>query len=200
MTSMQVPIEFSKPLLLGSSNLGKLAEISCFASQLGFSVVGLNASEFTALGEPPRVAEVADSYEGNALLKARAYARHYARSCLADDTGLEIPMLGDLPGIHTARWGLARVMREVRGMRCVPARFVCAMAYVEPSGRSVVTHGVVEGYLRDMALPTGGEKPLPFGDFFFPQNSQAPIGYLVSKGFTGSHRFRALAALVTALS
>lgn len=194
------PLEFSKPLLLGTSNLGKLSEISQFAHRLGFSVVGLNDPELNACAPAPEVPEVAGSYAGNAVLKAVAYAQHFGRPCLADDTGLEIPMLGDLPGVHTARWGLARVLEEVGVFREVSARFVCAMAYCDVSGRTVVTHGTLEGELRDMVLPSDGMKPLPFGDFFFPTGSSEPIGVLVRKGFEGSHRFKALATLKRVLS
>jgi len=191
---------FSKPLLLGTTNLGKLSEITRFASRLGFTVIGLTDSAVAEKGPAPHVPEVADSYAGNAALKALAYASHFERPCLADDTGLEIEMLMGLPGIHTARWGLSRVIDEVGIARRVPARFVCAMAYVEPSGRSVVTHGVIEGELRDMRVPDGSAKPLPFGDFFFLNGFSDPIGKLVGNGFEGSHRFQALANLVRVLS
>jgi len=191
---------FSTPLLLGTSNMGKLSEITGFASRLGFTVIGLSDPAVAERGPVPYVAEVADSYVGNAVLKAAAYSRHFERPCLADDTGLEIEMLFGLPGIHTARWGLTRVIEEVGTVRRVPARFVCAMAYVEPSGRSVVTHGMIEGELRDMRVPEGSAKPLPFGDYFYPTGSSDSIGKLVSSGFEGSHRFKALANLARVLA
>ena len=194
------PGELSKPLLLGTSNPGKSREIGVFANQLGFSVADLADPDLVPWGLPPAVPEVADSYAGNALLKARAYSRHFGRPCLADDTGLEIALLGDLPGIHTARWGLSRVIEEVGALRRVCSRFVCAMAYVEPCGRSIVTHGILEGELRDMVLPTTGSKPLPFGDFFYPTGFDQPLSLLVAQGFQGSHRFQALAGLMRVLS
>lgn len=192
--------EFSKPLLFGTSNLGKLSEVRIFAGGLGFSVIGLDAPEITGTGSVPEVAEVASTYAGNAVIKALAYAKYFGRPCLADDTGIEIAMLSDLPGVHTARWGLSRVIDEVGILRTVATRFVCAMAYAEPSGRTVVTHGTLEGELRDMVLPADGVKPLPFGEFFFPKGSPYPLAYLVGNGYEGSHRFRALASLVRVLS
>ena len=195
-----LPPELSQPLLLGTSNSGKLFEITRFACRLGFEVTGLSDPQLAAKGPPPEISEVADTYAGNAYLKGMAYAKHFSRPCLADDTGLEIPLLGYLPGIYTARWGLARVVKETGAARCVSARFVCAMAFVEPSGRHIVTHGTIEGELRDMSVPAGTSKPLPFGDFFYPFGSSEPLGKLVGNGFEGSHRFQALAALVRALS
>lgn len=196
-----VPLEFSRPILVGTSNGGKLAEITRFAERLGFHVLGLTDPRLSGRAAPPTVPEVALSYAGNALLKGIAYAKHFGRPCLADDTGLEIHDLHGLPGVHTARWGLPRVIEEV-GDRGGPisARFVCAMAYVEPSGRSVVAHGVLHGELRGMALPLGEAKPLPFGDFFFPLGHSEPLGALIKEGFERSHRFLALETLARVLA
>ncbi len=195
-----VPVEFSRPILVGTSNRGKLAEITRFAERLGFDVFPLTDPRLSGCGTPPTVAEVALSYAGNALLKGKAYAKHFERPCLADDTGLEIHDLHGLPGIHTARWGLARVIEDVGIRDTIPARFVCAMAYVQPSGRSVVAHGVLHGELRGMALPLGEAKPLPFGDFFFPLGHSEPLGALIKKGFERSHRFIALETLARVLT
>jgi XTP/dITP diphosphohydrolase len=195
-----VPVELSHPILVGTSNSGKLAEITRFAERLGFQVFGLTDPRLNGCAAPSTVAEVALSYAGNALLKGVAYAKHFGRPCLADDTGLEICDLHGLPGVHTARWGLPRVIEEIGVRDKIPARFVCAMAYVEPSGRSVVAHGVIVGELRGMAVPPGEVKPLPFGDFFFPLGHSEPLGALVENGFERSHRFLALETLARVLA
>jgi XTP/dITP diphosphohydrolase len=194
------PVEFLHPILVGTSNSGKLAEITQFAERLGFNVFGLADPRLKSCGAPPTIPEVALSYAGNALLKGRAYAKHFGRPCLTDDTGLEIDDLHGLPGVHTARWGLPRVIAEVGVRDTIPARFVCAMAYVEPSGRSVVAHGVIVGELRGMAVPPGEAKPLPFGDFFFPLGYSEPLGALVKSGLDRSHRFIALETLARVLA
>lgn len=195
-----VPVELSHPILVGTSNSGKLAEITRFAERLGFQVFGLTDPRLNGCAAPPTVAEVSLSYAGNALLKGVAYAKHFGRPCLADDTGLEICDLHGLPGVHTARWGLPRVVEAVGTRDKIPARFVCAMAYVEPSGRSVVAHGVIVGELRGMAVPLGEAKPLPFGDFFFPLRHSEPLSALVKNGFDRSHRFLALETLARVLA
>lgn len=195
-----LPKEFSQPLLLGTSNKGKLAEISAFAARLGFAVVGLSDPSLASVGPIPHVAEVATSYEGNAEGKGLVYARWGGRACLTDDTGIEIPMLGDLPGVYTAPWGAQRVQDALGIHRIVPARFVCCMVYTEPSGRTVSATGVAEGELRNLVVKDANN-PLPFSKFFFPHGSEHPLSDLVEKGhYEGSHRARALKALVTALS
>ena len=195
-----VPVELSHPILVGTSNSGKLAEITRFAERLGFQVFGLTDPRLNGCAAPPTVAEVSLSYAGNALLKGVAYAKHFGRPCLADDTGLEISDLHGLPGVHTARWGLPRVVEAVGTRGKIPARFVCAMAYVEPSGRSVVAHGLIAGELRGMAVPLGEAKPLPFGDFFFPLRHSEPLSALVKNGFDRSHRSLALETLARVLA
>ena len=194
------PKEFSQPLLLGTSNKGKLAEISSFAARLGLSVIGLSDPSLAGAGAIPYVPEVASTYEGNAEGKGLAYARWSGRPCLTDDTGLEIPMLGDLPGVYTAPWGPRRVQEALGIHRVVPARFVCCMVYTEPSGRAVRARGVARGELRDLAVKDESN-PLPFSKFFFPFGSEEPLSDLVAKGhYEASHRARALKALFTALS
>lgn len=195
-----LPKEFAQSLLLATSNKGKLAEISAFAARLGFTVVGLSDPSLAGIGAVPHVAEVATSYGGNAEGKGQAYARWSGRPCLTDDTGIEIPMLGDLPGVYTALWGPQRVQDALGIHRVVPARFVCCMVYTEPSGRTVSATGVVEGELRNL-VAKGANNPLPFSKFFFPLGSDAPLSDLIEKGhYEWSHRARALNSLVAALS
>lgn len=191
--------ELSAPILLGTSNKGKLSEISAFARRLGFDVFGLHDLRLSALGDPPSVAETAGSYEGNARLKAIAYSRWAGRSCIADDTGLEIPLLGYLPGVYTAPWGADRVQAALGARRKVPARFVCWMVYSEPRGRTVSVSGVVDGELRDFesSRATG---PLPYSAFFYPRGLNQPMSVLLKDGFTGTHRFLALENLARSLS
>jgi len=194
-----LPIEFSQPPLLGTSNKGKFLELSSLAQRFGFSVIGLSDPSFAAAGPIPHVAEVGLSYEANARLKALAYSRWSGRPCIADDAGLEVSMLGDLPGIYTAPWGFKRVQQELGIHRAVPARFVCCMVYAEPSGRTVSTTGVLEGELRNLHTDAAMYS-LPFSTVFFPHGAQEPLSRLVERGYEGSHRSRALAALVKALA
>lgn len=109
----------------------------------------------------PGVPETGDTFEANALIKARALAGSISVPALADDSGIEIDHLGGAPGIHSARWTdeedwIPRVLRELDG---VPperrgCRYVCAAAAVWPDGSEVVVRGVVEARVVD--APRGG--------------------------------------------
>ena len=193
------PRELAKPILLGTSNEGKLAEISTFARMLGFEVFALSHPSLKMVGELPHVAEVAGSYEGNSQLKAIHYARWARQPCIADDTGLEIPLLNGLPGVYTAPWGAARVAEALGAHRVVPARFVCCMSYAEPSGRVVSTVGSVDGILRDFDADRAAGS-LPYSSFFYPKGAPDSMAEMLTKGFMGSHRFLALQSLVRVLS
>jgi XTP/dITP diphosphohydrolase len=113
--------------------------------------------------EDPDVAETGDTFEANALIKARALVERTGEPALADDSGIEIDHLGGAPGIHSARWThegdwIPRVLRELEGVDAPGrgCRYVCAAAVVWPDGREVVVRGVVEATIAPEPRGTGG--------------------------------------------
>lgn len=193
-------VPFSTPLLVGSSNRGKVAEIAALARRHGVSIIGLGDESLKACGAAPRVPEVLASYEGNARLKGVEYSRWAGMPCLTDDSGIELPLLGGLPGVFTAPWGPARVRGMLGGQRVVAARFVCCMVYTEPNGRSVSVIAAVEGEVRDLQV-SGADQSLPFSSFFYPKGFHRPLKELCDQGiFECSHRGRAFEALIKVLS
>jgi XTP/dITP diphosphohydrolase len=117
----------------------------------------------------PDVEETGETFEDNALLKARALAAATGELAIADDSGIEIDALGGAPGVRSARWTaegdwIPRVLRELDGVP--PAgrtcRYVCAAAAVWPAatgagGRDeVVVRGTVEGLVPSAPRGTGG--------------------------------------------
>ena len=101
---------------------------------------------------------------------------------LADDSGLEVDALEGRPGIYSARYGgadigwperRAALLEELRG---VPpyrrtARFVCALALLEPGREPVAVTGHVNGYLLEVESGAGGFGYDPF--FFYPPRGAA---------------------------
>jgi XTP/dITP diphosphohydrolase len=102
------------------------------------------------------IEENGNSYEENALIKARAVAKFTDDIVMADDSGLEVDALGKEPGIYSARYlgedtpysiKNADIIKRLEG---VPdeertARFVCAIAAVLPDGRELTTRATIEG-------------------------------------------------------
>jgi XTP/dITP diphosphohydrolase len=91
------------PIVLASGNKGKYAEFAEFFGSLGelsrFSL--LRPGELRAA--PPDPDETGESYEENALIKAREWAKAFGLTALADDSGLEVRALGMAPGVISAR-------------------------------------------------------------------------------------------------
>ena len=104
----------------------------------------------------PEVIEDGQTFEENALIKARAIAQHTGRITIADDSGLEVDYLNGAPGIYSARFAgedadddknnqkllkdLENVPEEKRG-----AQFTCVIAIVSPSGDERTVKGSYPG-------------------------------------------------------
>lgn len=189
-------------ILFGTTNRGKCEEVSRVTRRMpGVEICGLEEVRSALQLEPwPEVVESSLTYEGNARLKAVAYARWSSLPTLADDTGIEVASLGGLPGIYTARFGLRRLQELLAPGIEHAARFVCCMCYGEPSGRAVsVTVRMPGVFLFD----EGGVMPestLQYSHFFTPAGENRTIAQLQSDSDFRSHRARALEALLRCLS
>jgi len=161
----------------------------------------------------PNVAEDADTYAGNALLKAQALAaalrrRHVSAAVLADDSGLEVDALDGEPGVLSARFGGAELdwparrallLGELRG---VPpyrrsARFVCNLALLQPDHEPIVATGEVRGYILEGERGSGG-----FGYdslFLYPPLGRSFAALTQREKNEVSHRRRAADALLAML-
>jgi XTP/dITP diphosphohydrolase len=144
-------------LVLATRNPHKLREFRRLLAPAGVKLVAL--PEGVEL--PP---EVGDTFEDNALPKARAAASATGQIAIADDSGIEAQALGGRPGVRSARFAgeqasdeenLARLMRQAppgSGLR-----YVCALAYVDPdAGTEQVFFGTCEGRLAAEARGSGG--------------------------------------------
>jgi XTP/dITP diphosphohydrolase len=148
-------------VVLASGNERKRAEILAILADLDVELVPM-----TALGlEGPE--EDGETFEANALKKARAIAHESGLPAIADDSGLEVDALGGAPGVRSARYAgedatdadnnakLITALADVpEGRRS--ARFVCAAAVATPDGREEVVRGVMEGRIIDTPRGTGG--------------------------------------------
>ncbi|MGH1565484.1 RdgB/HAM1 family non-canonical purine NTP pyrophosphatase [Mumia sp. DW29H23] len=153
-----------RTVVLASHNKGKLAELRRILEPdlPGIEVLGLDD-----IGDFEEPVEDQPTFEGNALLKARAAAKATDLPSLADDSGICVDALNGMPGVLSARWGgrpksdarnntllldqLADVPDERRG-----AEFRCAMALVLPSGTEVVEHGIMRGRIQWEPTGDGG--------------------------------------------
>jgi XTP/dITP diphosphohydrolase len=125
----------------------------------------LEGFELQAL--PPEVElppETGETFEENALIKARAASAAVGAAALADDSGISAPALGGRPGVRSARFAgenatdeenLALLVAELRGHD--PAvSYLCALAYVDPEGTETVVTGRCDGVLIGEPRGHGG--------------------------------------------
>ena len=155
------------PILLATSNRHKLHEVAAVLRPAGVELAGLD-SLAVPVAEP---IEDQPTFEANALLKARYYARATKRLCLADDSGLEVDALDGAPGVLSARYagadGPRPVIDQANNARLldelshVPdaqrtARFVCVMALCDAKRTLVVVRGAVEGVILTKPRGTSG--------------------------------------------
>ncbi|MEO0622476.1 MAG: RdgB/HAM1 family non-canonical purine NTP pyrophosphatase [Pseudomonadota bacterium] len=191
-------------LVVASHNAGKLREIDDLVWPYGFEAVSA-----VALGLP-EPEETETTFEGNALLKARAAAMAAKLPALADDSGLTVEALGSAPGIYSARWAeteagrdfghaMAKV-QETLDTQEVPqprrAAFVCVLALVWPDGEEVTFRGEIEGQL---VWPARGERGFGYDPMFLPEGRSQTFGEMdPTEKHSISHRARAFRKLVEA--
>lgn len=184
-------------LVIATRNPGKVIEVRELISDLPLRLRSL--FDFPLATE---VEETGATFAENAALKASAYAVQTGGWTLSDDSGLEVDALGGAPGIFSARYAgesasdrervkllLSELART--GDRERHARFVCAVALADPSGRIInLSTGRCEGRI---AHSPRGLHGFGYDPVFIPEGYEQTFGELssqVKQAF--SHRARAL--------
>lgn len=193
-------------IVLATTNAGKIRELAEPLSRFGMEVVGLDA--FPDLGD---IEENGQTFEENALIKARTVCLYTGLVTIADDSGLEVAALQGAPGVHSARYsddwhthdGETRDARNIRKllheMAKVPenqrqARFVTCMAAVKPDGKELVVHGVWNGRILTSPL---GDNGFGYDPVFFDDSINKSAALLTrDEKNERSHRGNALRALL----
>lgn len=146
-------------IVFATNNAHKLGELRTMLAGR-YNVLSLN--DIDCHDDIP---EDANTFEGNALCKARWVVSRYGISCFADDSGLEVDALGGAPGVYSARYcgvhgnddaNNALVLKNMEGKTDRRARFKCVIAYVTPDGTERTFAGVVEGNIIDKLTGVGG--------------------------------------------
>ena len=146
-------------VVLASRNAKKLAELRRILMPQTPDIEVLGLDDVESFDEP---AETEPTFEGNALIKARACLAATGLPSLADDSGLCVDALNGMPGVLSARWSgqgdqanndlLLRQIGDVPGQRR-SAQFRCAIALCVPGGTETVEHGEMLG--RILRAPRG---------------------------------------------
>ena len=187
-------------LVFATNNQHKLDEIRKITNGLT-EIVSL--AEINCHDDIP---ETADTLEGNALQKARYIKEHFGLDCFADDTGLEVEVLHNAPGVFSARYAglghdseanMNKLLQDLQDKDNRKARFRTVIALIL-NGKEYLFEGIINGTItREKRGGSGfGYDPL-----FVPDNySQtfAEMGNDIKNQI--SHRAQAVKKLTTFLS
>lgn len=176
-----------KKLVLATHNSGKVAELQTLLAPLGVEVI--SAADLNL----PDVVEDADTFDGNALKKARAAHQASGLPALADDSGLCVDALDGAPGVFTARYGgWEKLLENMKTASTRSAHFHCTLALVMDTGETLF-HGQCNGHISEQGRGVGG---FGYDPVFIPEGETrtfAEMGTAQKHAF--SHRGRAMKSL-----
>jgi XTP/dITP diphosphohydrolase len=183
-------------LQLASYNKGKLKELKALLKDLRVDLVTPEDLELYI-----DVAEVGNSYAENAAIKAQTFSQNTNLLTLADDSGLEVEVLDNAPGMYSARYnpkpGASDADRRnylleqlQKYQRPWIARFHCTVAIAEPGGKVHFTEGICEGevILEERGTHGFGYDPI----FFIPETGQTMAELNMEEKNCVSHRSKAV--------
>lgn len=163
-----------KTLLFASSNEGKLVEVREIAASFSFRVLTPlelqeEASLFSGLHSPegtiPEVKESADSYLGNARLKAEAFYNWSGMASLADDAGLEVDALGGAPGVFSSRYAglrasspdnIQKLLAALAEAKDRSARFRSVLLLKLNKTQELIAEATLSGVIAEQVDGSGG--------------------------------------------
>ena len=140
-------------LIFATGNEGKMNDFRMILADLGYEIQSMKEA-----GINVDIVEDGQTFEENALIKARAISKESGCLVLADDSGLEVDYMDKAPGIYSARFLGEDTSYRVKNQYIIDqlagvpdskrtARFVCAIAAVFPDGSEYTRRGTIEGII-----------------------------------------------------
>ena len=200
-------------LLLATRSAGKLRELMPMFAAAGIPVIGLEAAGLVHSPDEDAV-EQFDTFEANALAKARYFAERSGRTTIADDSGLAVDALGGRPGVRSRRWSgrtdlsgavldaanNAALLAALDGVPDRRARYVCVAAIAgEWAGRA--TEGTWRGETAGRIIDDPrGEEGFGYDPYFLSDELGMTFGEASREAKERvSHRGRAFRAMIEGL-
>lgn len=157
-------------VIAATKNKGKIKEMQEILSPLDIEIISQEE-----IGIELDVEETGDTFERNALIKARAVAMVCDYPVLADDSGICVDALGGAPGVRSARYAgegasdsdkINKMLAELGDADDRSAKFVTSVAFIFPDGTEITARGEVKGHITQ--APSGnngfGYDPIFFSD------------------------------------
>lgn len=190
-------------VILATNNSHKIAEFKRYFDDAGMTNIELIPIAET--GFNGEIDENADTFEGNAYIKAHTLCEYSGITAIADDSGLCVDALGGAPGVYSSRYSgvhaddnanNAKLLRELADIpdEKRTARFVCAICVCRPDGGTLYVRGEAEGLILHAPQGSGrfGYDPL----FYYPPLKKAFAELDGREKNEVSHRGNAIKALL----
>lgn len=189
-----------RKIIVATGNEGKMVEIRQILQGEDITFSSLKDENLQDI----EIVEDGDTFEQNAIIKARAVSDRTGQMVLADDSGLEVDALDKAPGVYSARYlgedtpytvknnHIINLLKDVEGDRR-SARFVCAIACAFPDGPTITSRGVIEGQI---GYEEKGENGFGYDPIFYvPEFGCTTAELEPEEKNKVSHRGRALTAM-----
>ena len=184
-------------IILGTNKTGKLKEIRDLLPKN----LAIYSPKSLKIKSPK---ESGNSFKENSLIKAKYFSKKSKMVCLADDSGLEIDILNNKPGIFSSRWGepkgnfniaMNKVFKELDKKdqnwknKKILARFICVLSIYWPDGKNFISRGKIEGFIS----PTKkGKNGFGYDPIFIPFRRRLTFGQMrPEEKFKIDHRSQA---------
>ena len=178
-------------LVFATNNKHKLEEVRAI---LGNRIEVLSLNDINCYDDIP---ETADTLEGNALIKARYIYEKFGVDCFADDTGLEVDVLGGEPGVYSARYAgeecnpeanMHKLLHNLTGKNNRNAQFRTVIALII-KGEEKLFNGIVKGNISCEKMGNAG---FGYDPIFIPEGFSESFAQMSSDMKNSiSHRYRA---------
>ena len=189
-------------IILATQNNGKIKEFNELAkgTELNFIPVPSN---------PTFPEETGSTFFENASIKANFIFSLTGRTCLGDDSGLEVDALNGKPGVHSSRFSkeatdksnMDKILNELSEVSCKDrsARFKCCLVLIQENVNNLIsTEGVIEGKIAEEKK---GDKGFGYDPIFIPEGSLLHMAEMYQKEKNLiSHRANAFSSLLKKLS
>lgn len=190
-------------LVIATGNQDKVKEINEILSGTDFTAISMKEA-----GVNPDIIEDGDTFEENALIKAKAVHDLLGGYVMADDSGLCIDYLDGAPGVYSARFcgenssyeeKFKKINEMLDGAKDEErtAKFVCAIAVVRPDGTNFVVRGEICGLLLKEPVGENGFGYDPI--FYVPEFGMTTAQMPLEQKNSISHRGQALKKMVAKL-
>ncbi len=186
-----------KEIVIGSNNEGKIKEIRDLLPKY----YKITSPKDYGLKSPK---ENGNTFLKNSLIKAKYFSKKTKKVCIADDSGLEVEMLNNQPGIYSARWSgknsnfnlaISKVYKKLTKLdknwktKKIKARFICALTIYGLKKTPIQSLGVINGKISKKKI---GDKGFGYDPIFIPENKRLTFGQMNQKlKFKSDHRSKA---------